>query len=71
MKRRFSHEQKTLLLIKHGWKCAYCGCDIDYSCHIDHVIPFSEGGSTTLQNGVPSCAKCNRRKSNNVCDRIY
>ncbi|MEN8583136.1 HNH endonuclease [Burkholderia sp. RS01] len=30
--------------------------------HGDHFYPWSKGGSTSLQNFVAACARCNRRK---------
>ena len=33
---------------------------------VDHVIPFSEGGRTELNNAQLSHRYCNRRKSNNL-----
>jgi 5-methylcytosine-specific restriction endonuclease McrA len=30
--------------------------------HGDHFFPWSKGGSTTLQNFVAACARCNRTK---------
>ncbi|MEO8284106.1 MAG: HNH endonuclease signature motif containing protein [Pseudarthrobacter sp.] len=30
--------------------------------HGDHLYPWSKGGSTSLQNFVAACARCNRSK---------
>ena len=30
--------------------------------HMDHIVPFSEGGATSLENGQGLCARCNLRK---------
>jgi 5-methylcytosine-specific restriction endonuclease McrA len=43
--------------------CQYCGqrfprCDLN----LDHVIPRSQGGTSTWENVVCSCHECNRKK---------
>lgn len=43
-------------------KCTYCGSEKDLG--IDHVIPFSEGGSNRAFNLVLCCWNCNISKSN-------
>ena len=30
----------------------------------DHIIPWSDNGKTTLDNGQMLCRSCNREKSN-------
>ena len=32
--------------------------------HADHIVPFDNGGKTTLENAQALCGNCNRRKSN-------
>ena len=56
--------------------CAYCDtrlnlmiAKLDNSLEIDHIVPFSNGGSHTFDNLIPSCKKCNySKKSNNLED---
>ena len=36
----------------------------DDQLEFDHVIPFSKGGATTVQNLRLLCRACNRKKSN-------
>jgi hypothetical protein len=43
-----------------GHKCEYCGGDGRLG--LDHVIPFSRGGSNTIYNVVPCCPSCNFAK---------
>jgi hypothetical protein len=43
-------------------KCQYCGCGGKLG--LDHVIPFSRGGSNTIENVVPCCPSCNFEKNN-------
>lgn len=40
--------------------CSYCGSLIGGT--YDHVIPFSRGGPTSIENLVPACQKCNDSK---------
>lgn len=47
-------------------KCAYCGCDLDTSYHIDHIQPLSRGGSNWPTNLALACADCNHSKSNST-----
>ena len=37
----------------------------DDDSHIDHKVPFSKGGKTTVINGQLACAECNLSKGAN------
>lgn len=56
------------ILSKDNFKCIICGNSpaTDPTCklHIDHIIPFSKGGKTTIKNLRTLCNKCNIGKSN-------
>src|SRR5690606_16206547 len=43
------------------YECRYCGARRGLT--IDHVVPESRGGKTTLENLVTCCKSCNSRKS--------
>ena len=45
-------------------RCEYCKARLDIVLYveIDHVIPESAGGETTLENLCLACAPCNRAK---------
>lgn len=48
-------------------RCAYCRSFEDLmgiSFEIDHIVPRSESGATTLANLCLSCPTCNRHKAN-------
>lgn len=43
--------------------CQYCGRKFPrHELNIDHVIPRSQGGTSTWENVVCSCHECNRKK---------
>lgn len=56
----FSRKQKKEIFKIHGRKCLKCGSTKRVSA--DHVIPFSQGGKTEVENGQPLCVKCNSQK---------
>lgn len=47
--------------------CQYCGVRFaDKMLHVDHIIPASMGGHSSLQNLVTACPKCNQDKSDDI-----
>lgn len=56
------------VLSRDKFKCVRCGAGpaTDPTCrlHIDHILPFSKGGKTTLENLQTLCEKCNLGKGN-------
>ncbi|MFO0963724.1 MAG: DUF262 domain-containing protein [Phycisphaerales bacterium] len=65
-RRTFSAEQRRLLWQSDEAKrCRSCGCALDWSnFQVDHVVPHSRGGGTTLRNAQLMCGSCNARKGN-------
>ena len=49
---------------RDGGKCVYCGST--ENLHFDHIIPFSKGGDTSVENLQLLCRKCNLEKSNKI-----
>lgn len=49
---------------RDGGKCVYCGST--ENLHFDHIIPFSKGGATNVENLQLLCQKCNLEKSNKI-----
>lgn len=40
--------------------CAFCG---NHATTVDHLIPKSRGGTSTWENSISACRKCNERKA--------
>jgi 5-methylcytosine-specific restriction endonuclease McrA len=52
-------EWADLVLLHHG-RCAYCG--VEGPLQPDHRVPLALGGSNLIENILPACGRCNRRK---------
>lgn len=59
--RRISKEVQRAVWRRDMGKCVQCGSQ--ENLEFDHVIPVSEGGSSTERNVQLLCEKCNRRKA--------
>lgn len=58
-------EQYQEILEYFGYKCVYCGCDLDNSnTTLDHILPLSVYYITDIWNIVPCCNSCNSSKNN-------
>ena len=55
------------VLKRDNFKCCICGAspakDPTVELHIDHIIPWSKGGETVIDNLQTLCSKCNLGKS--------
>lgn len=63
--RCFTEEQKKSLFFD-GCKCGICGqtlLNID-DCEVDHIVPYSKGGRTILENAQLVHSYCNKSKGN-------
>lgn len=56
------------VLKRDNFKCCACGAspakDPSVELHIDHIVPWSNGGETILENLQTLCSQCNIGKSN-------
>lgn len=58
------------VIARDGMVCRYCSRRVHKRrrgpgrLHLDHVVPFSEGGKATPDNIVVACARCNLSKGN-------
>lgn len=69
--RMFTHEQRLAIYRRDNGNCQLkirCDgihCDWD-NWHADHIVPWSQGGKTTVENGQVACPDCNLSKGNNA-----
>lgn len=58
------------VLLRDNFKCCYCGAspakDPNVLLHVDHILPWSKGGETVLENLQAACSTCNLGKNNLV-----
>ena len=55
--------KRLMAFQKTGFKCGYCGCDLDADNGVvDHIIAKRNGGSNDLDNLMASCRPCNASK---------
>ena len=66
--RKIPDKLRYQVLKRDNFKCCACGAspakDSAVELHIDHIIPWSKGGETALENLQTLCSKCNLGKSN-------
>jgi 5-methylcytosine-specific restriction endonuclease McrA len=62
-------EVRTYLLIKHAYRCAYCGKP-NVPFEIDHLQPRSRGGSNRVSNLSLACHACNQAKRNQTASEF-
>ena len=66
-KREPSDRLKIQVLMRDGNRCKLCGIKCNdglHNIHFDHIIPWSKGGETTLENLQVLCSACNEAKGN-------
>jgi len=68
--RNISYKTRYEVLKRDNFACVYCGrspaIDQGIILHIDHIIPFSKGGSSEYDNLQTLCSQCNLGKSDDV-----
>lgn len=67
-RRNINDNTRYAVLERAGFKCQCCGMkplkNNDVILHIDHIIPYSLGGSDSIDNLQVLCDKCNISKRN-------
>lgn len=74
--RRFDAAQRRLLLAYAGHRCEHSTlwvfrCTQTRHLQADHVMPWSRGGQTLIENGQMLCRRHNSRKTNRVPSLLY
>ncbi len=67
--RTISNKLKSLVMIRDNSTCQMCGKNVKddhIKVHIDHIVPYSWGGKTELDNLQVLCSECNEGKKNFV-----
>lgn len=66
-KREVNLRLRFRVMQRDNFKCCICGTspakDPSVELHIDHIIPWSKGGETVMDNLQTLCSKCNLGKS--------
>lgn len=61
-----SERLRFAVLLRDGFSCQSCGRsplkERDVELHIDHIVPYSKGGSTAKDNLITRCSRCNLGK---------
>jgi len=61
---------KLQVFKRDNYRCRSCGTspafNLEVSLEVDHIQPFSKGGSNDISNLQTLCMKCNRGKGNNA-----
>jgi hypothetical protein len=58
------------VLQRDRFRCQLCGrspaTDLNCQLHVDHIIPFSKGGKTVMENLQTLCSECNLGKGSKL-----
>lgn len=66
-KRNFDDAQRQVIFRKNNGICQICGKQCEWNdWEADHIIPWSKGGKTCIENGQVLCVKCNSKKSDSL-----
>jgi 5-methylcytosine-specific restriction endonuclease McrA len=50
--------------------CEFCGKELGFDYHLEHLTPLSRGGSNDIKNLGISCEKCNLTKSSKTVEEF-
>lgn len=60
-----TYDEWQSILKSYNYRCAYCNA-FSKKLTQDHIIPLSKSGKHAIGNIVPSCMRCNRKKSDGL-----
>ena len=63
-RKTITEQERTTIFERDNYQCVQCGST--ERLEIDHIIPFSKGGTTEMDNLQTLCRKCNGKKSNTL-----
>lgn len=69
-KRNIGLQLRFKVFKRDNYKCCICGAspakDPSVELHVDHIVPWSKGGETTIDNLQTLCSRCNLGKSDSL-----
>jgi len=66
---KLSPRQREAVMMRDGFRCQNCGRNAredQVKLHIDHIVPWSKGGTDDIENLRTLCEECNLGKSDQV-----
>jgi 5-methylcytosine-specific restriction endonuclease McrA len=71
-KRERAQRLRAKLLAKQRWRCVYCdrkvsesaAPNVPHRATLEHILPVSMGGMTTVNNCAVACFECNQQRGN-------
>lgn len=75
-KRLYSHEDKRIALERQEYMCGGCGMDLWQHplgfCQGHHILPYSMGGNTEIDNLIVLCPNCHVVHDNMaICGQMW
>ena len=60
-------QKRALIFMRDGYHCRWCGDGVE-QLQVDHITPWSAGGSDRSDNLRTLCRRCNAQRSNRITD---